>query len=305
MSLTSSTANPPPLTPPNFPLHRTPSISSTNFSLLGNSLMEFCKCTYSLGAPLNVAPRIGTTRRMKNLAAYPMIPLSSPGSLNSKIANLPPPYPFFKSGFLSTRRISQRAAVRSGTLRMPKAMVTASYDEVFSPSRLRASPIRSVTVSVRDLDATFSIPTSSMERDGSIPSTEVAAAAAALTSAALSARSMATSAVPVAKSNIFTAPPPPPSLSFFANNIPSSVTPSTISLLHPLSIPNARALFVKSYLDAMESNIEPVPKSVGGGCNMASRVPSKHARRASTARAPTRGRSINGGETPPPPDLGG
>mmetsp|Transcript_30229 Transcript_30229/g.69295 ORF Transcript_30229/g.69295 Transcript_30229/m.69295 type:complete len:242 (+) Transcript_30229:388-1113(+) len=206
---------------------------------VGKCLIEFCRCMYSVGFPLNTAPRRGTTCRMKDRASRFIIEVPS-GSLNSRIAILPAPAApstATEEGLTSTRWISQRTASRSITLRMPKAIVatlndsdrssdriderkiaacrrsekTASFrhrhEHACLPFKSRASPIRSVTASPYPRRTTFSLPMPIIDAEGSTPRTLPPAplASGLVPSPAFfssSANNIATSAVPVAKSKM-------------------------------------------------------------------------------------------------------
>mmetsp|Transcript_8823 Transcript_8823/g.8954 ORF Transcript_8823/g.8954 Transcript_8823/m.8954 type:complete len:249 (-) Transcript_8823:586-1332(-) len=162
--------------------------------------MEFCKWRYSLGAPLSTAPSVGTMYRMNSFAKYPMIPASSPGSENSRMASRPPVCVSLSSvasvcGFFKTRNISQKAMLRSvwGTFRIPKDMVMASYAllstvmvlprgstvplavstlvSLSSRCRFLESPRCSDTTSCTFSRTSFCRPISIMLWDGSTPST--------------------------------------------------------------------------------------------------------------------------------------
>mmetsp|Transcript_30228 Transcript_30228/g.69293 ORF Transcript_30228/g.69293 Transcript_30228/m.69293 type:complete len:212 (+) Transcript_30228:388-1023(+) len=176
---------------------------------VGKCLIEFCRCMYSVGFPLNTAPRRGTTCRMKDRASRFIIEVPS-GSLNSRIAILPAPAApstATEEGLTSTRWISQRTASRSITLRMPKAIVATLNDSDRSSFKSRASPIRSVTASPYPRRTTFSLPMPIIDAEGSTPRTLPPAplASGLVPSPAFfssSANNIATSAVPVAKSKM-------------------------------------------------------------------------------------------------------
>ena len=212
-----------------------------------------------MGAPLNAAPITGTMCRMNRRATDPRNPVSGPGSENSNIPSLLLP------SFFITLQISHRAFSFSGTLRIPKDIVAASKSLVRRPTRFRASPMSRVTISSRFRSLILSLPTEIIFCDGSTPRTWVrdAVAAADASLAALASR-IATSAVPVARSNILLVLALLLSFSR-VNRSPLEVTALTISTLHAVSMLRARARLIKSYRVAMRSNMLPDPKLAGGG----------------------------------------
>mmetsp|Transcript_39131 Transcript_39131/g.66705 ORF Transcript_39131/g.66705 Transcript_39131/m.66705 type:complete len:201 (+) Transcript_39131:442-1044(+) len=200
---------------------------------------------------------------MNRRAMDPNNPESGPGSENSIMASLEEPMVVVASSFFfNTRWISHSAISFSGTFRIPKDMVAAFIVLSSSESSLRASPNFRLTILDKLACSTLSIPTFNIFCDGSNPNTvdddervvdddDFVYLSAAFPS------SIATSAVPVAKSRIVTVSP---FFALFVNISPSAPTTSlTNRCLHDISKFNARARFMKSYRVAIKSNMEPVP----------------------------------------------